>query len=67
MIDFTGFCFLFFFVFCLVASLFAKRACDKIQEKKQKKLARKTIEQRKALWDANMSESERLFEGGVKR
>ena len=63
MIDFTGFCFLVFFVFCFITSLCATRAYDKIQENKQKIIARKTIEHRKALWDANMSESERLFEG----
>ncbi len=63
--------FLIFCFWCFLACVFgigwyAKKAVDDIRADEEKKLARARAEDRQALWDANMSESERLFEGGVR-
>ena len=61
--EFLIFCFWFFVVCVFLIGWFSKKACDDIRADEEKKLARAKIESRQALWDANMSESERLFEG----
>jgi hypothetical protein len=66
MIEFTVFCFWVFVLSVFGIGWFSKKAVDDIRSDEQKKLARAKAEDRQALWDANMSESERLFEGGVK-
>jgi hypothetical protein len=66
MIDFTVFCFWIFVLSVFGIGWFSKKACDDIRADEEEKLARARAEDRQALWDANMSESERLFEGGVK-
>ena len=64
--EFLTFCFWFFVVCVFFIGWFSKKACDDIRADEQKKIARAIAEDKQALWNANMSESERLFEGGVK-
>lgn len=65
--EFVTFCFWFFVVCVFLIGWYAKEAVDDIRADEETKMARAKIENRKALWDSNMHESERLFEGGVKR
>ena len=67
MIEFTVFCFWFFVACVFLIGWFSKKAVDDIRAEQDEKIARARAEDKKALWDANMNESERLFEGSAKR